>query len=572
MKALSVAHSAVNDFVLGILRCTSVAVLAGALLGRAFFEEELWTVDYWLPELVIFAAVAIGGLFLEWRTLDVTEWAAVILWAYCSTINLWQGCFSRHIFVWYTALLLFFLFLRRCPFSSRVLVRGVVVMTIVSALHFIVFYYGLLERPFFNNSSGYATAMACGFPFLVACFSTKMRLRSVFAAILCSVVLWSLWLASSRAACFGLLLALGTLGFYDKWRNLGLRTRRRAHLIVCVLVVVLLAVLYLLRPVSANGRLLVYGVSVGCVTDAPFFGHGSYGVLRDYMPAQADYFIANPQSQFADVAGNTPYVFNEVLSTVFKFGVVGLLLFIMLFFLLLRELRSSRFEKQRLAVLVVFCGVSLFSYSTEYPYLCLLLVCVVGTPYARKLKRETHYFVCGKYMRWTLPFVCMVLLCFVAYRVQAEIVWRKASDLAQQGKTLLALPLYEHIAPTLSDCPEFLYNFAAELNVAEEYDESNKLLQRCTKYLNDYDTELLAADNALAQHRYGIAEYHLCEANKMIPSRFMPLYGLLLVYEAYGDTAQLRKTAQRILSKSVKVNSLDVEEIKSVARDVLKVP
>ncbi len=55
----------------------------------------------------------------------------------------------------------------------------------------------------------------------------------------------------------------------------------------------------------------------------------------------------------------------------------------------------------------------------------------------------------------------------------------------------------------------------------------------------------------------------------MFPSRLYPLYGFLMMYEATGQDALMRKTAESILQMQVKTPSAEAEMIKEEAREVL---
>jgi len=129
--------------------------------------------------------------------------------------------------------------------------------------------------------------------------------------------------------------------------------------------------------------------------------------------------------------------------------------------------------------------------------------------------------------------------------------------------------LYEKVSFILNDRPDFLYNYAAELNAAGHFIESDKLTSRCAYLLNDYDTELLAADNHMAMEQWEDALPHLQTAMHMVPSRFMPLYGVMQVYDALGERQKACAVAKSILHKPVKIASPEVGGIKHAAHRFL---
>ena len=123
------------------------------------------------------------------------------------------------------------------------------------------------------------------------------------------------------------------------------------------------------------------------------------------------------------------------------------------------------------------------------------------------------------------------------------------------------LPVYAALRAELKDNPLFLYNYAAELNVAGRYAESLRIGSESEQRMADYPTQLLLADNCKQLGRRGEAERHLWQAAYMCPNRFVPLYELHRLYKAAGDTAGMRRTADAILRKPVKVDSPQVRRI-----------
>ena len=123
------------------------------------------------------------------------------------------------------------------------------------------------------------------------------------------------------------------------------------------------------------------------------------------------------------------------------------------------------------------------------------------------------------------------------------------------------LPDYYELYGELKDEPLFLYNYAAELNVAGRYAQSLRVGQECEARMADYFTRLLQADNCRKLGRTEEAEAHLVQAAYMCPNRFVPLHELYLLHEAKADTPAMRRVAEAILRKPVKVDSPQVRGI-----------
>lgn len=91
---------------------------------------------------------------------------------------------------------------------------------------------------------------------------------------------------------------------------------------VCVAVLAAFAVgLYFYRSGSADARQLIWRVSLDMIADRPLTGFGPGNFPRYYMLYQADWFRAHPDSEFAAVADNAVYPFNEYIKLAVETGI-----------------------------------------------------------------------------------------------------------------------------------------------------------------------------------------------------------------------------------------------------------
>lgn len=126
------------------------------------------------------------------------------------------------------------------------------------------------------------------------------------------------------------------------------------------------------------------------------------------------------------------------------------------------------------------------------------------------------------------------------------------------------------LPPFLTDDIDVLYTLSVNLNLEGEPQKSQEVLDKLKGHLQNYDTELLAGDNALSLHQWDAAEKHFLLAHHMVPARFMPLYGQMQVYLEHGDLLRARSVALKITRKKAKIDSEDIHDIKAKARKVLK--
>ena len=114
----------------------------------------------------------------------------------------------------------------------------------------------------------------------------------------------------------------------------------RTILILIPLALILLFLLYRFKADSANGRLLMWRVSMEMIKEHPVLGWGHDGFTAHYMEYQARYLTDNPDSPFILLADNVNNPFNEYLLVLVNYGLAGLSLLLVLLVLLFKRLKS----------------------------------------------------------------------------------------------------------------------------------------------------------------------------------------------------------------------------------------
>lgn len=92
---------------------------------------------------------------------------------------------------------------------------------------------------------------------------------------------------------------------------------------------------------------------------------------------------------------------------------------------------------------------------------------------------------------------------------------------------------------------------------------------KCTEFLNDYDVQMILADNYMKLERWAQAENYYIIAHNMTHNKFIPLYRLMLLYEYTKEEDKLLEIANVIIRKTVKVPSVTVSQINSKAQNII---
>ena len=443
----------------------------------------------------------------------------------------------------------------------------------------------------FDNPAGFASALACSLPLCFYFFTYKTKYLKYVAMVAAVIMAVAVILSDSRAGILAMTVATSVWLIVKSKVNFKLKAGQKTKIAAAVAVIVLTVALYFFKKDSADGRLLIWRTTLDMVADKPILGHGTGAFQAKYMLYQAAYFDANPDSKYSHLADNVLYPFNEFLRLLAEYGIVGLGAVVLLVFLLVRAYRRNPNEEKLAAMtsLLALAVFSFFSYPFRYPFtwvilfFCVAVICnTVFTTRGAKIFHKEHNnrisskicalcdafvsFVVRKLSPAARYFVLILSACLLAYTVmltRAEIKWNRIARLSLMGKTAEVLPEYEKLYRWLGRDGLFLYNHAAELHEAKEFERSIAVFERCTRYYNDIDVQMLLADNYKELGKYTEAERHLKTAAAMCPVRFMPLYELVKLYEAANRKDDALVMAQIIIDKDVKIPSPTITAIKN---------
>lgn len=462
--------------------------------------------------------------------------------------------------------------------TSTTIMKGLYIVGVFQSLYGVLQYIGKYPSNHisfavtgsFDNPAGFAAVLSLLFPIgIFWCIkSNGLEQRLVFFSV--GLFIFSIIISGSRTGLLAFLIS--TISIFIIEYHLLSKIKRLKYFKLTVfsniiLLVAILSVLYIYRPVSANGRFLIWSVSAEMIKDKPLIGFGHKGFQANYMHYQAQYFKQNPGSKFVQLADNVTHPFNEFIKLTVNHGIIGLLLCVLLISFIFWRIFKSIYPQKSilLGVFASFVTFSFFSYPLQYTPIWLLLSYFTLGLFSEKLPEKKVPL--GIKIPIIGIFFCGII--FFTFRMYYEMEWKEIAVKSMQGKTKQMLPRYEKLYPYLKHNSLYLYNYGAELNIANHYAKSITLLNECQQKFNDYDLQMLLADNY----------YHLGEtteaiiifqyAENMIPCRFLPLYRQFEIYKNNENNRSARETAKRIVEKQVKVKSSTVESIIDKAKNYL---
>ncbi|RPE12901.1 hypothetical protein EGT74_04980 [Chitinophaga lutea] len=326
---------------------------------------------------------------------------------------------------------------------------------------------------------------------------------------------------------------------------------------------------------SANGRILIWNVSMDMFRDNPVFGVGPGQYQVQYLDYQEHYFRDDAAriSRAGTYADNNQLAFNEALHWTVEFGVVGLFLLAVIIYLAFKGGMSllengSCVSFDMLFLFFVACS---FSYPLHItPLLVFFLMLLASLSNGLQPIRAGYFsaVISGKYASFFLIMIGMSGTIASINQFRLHVRWKSASmSILSNEET--ALKEYQDLYPFLQSRGTFLYNYGAELFEVGRYRECIEVLDKASEQFNHTDLHLYLGKAYEKLGKLDSAIFRYTKADYMIPSRFYPKYFLAMLYQANGQRDLAKEFAYKILSMSAKVPSKSIDDMKTKMRKII---
>lgn len=595
-----------------------VIILSGTFISPFFVNEEIYDPTrmgkifffvQWVLIVIPFAFYA----FIKNRKQPINTLSLfVFIWfAWILLRGKFGGILNDEKFFWFAGCFAFF-FLAEAVISNSVKKKHVnlvlipsVVITLVAAIEATLgllqlygrfhVYHGLFKiSGTFFNPAPYAGFLLSSIPFALYLASLKRKniidhICYWLGYITVLLIIIAIPSTRSRAGYLGL-IAVILIWIYYRYKPLLyikriLKLRRNriiAFTVIPVLILALFTGLYLFKKDSADGRLVIWKVTLQTIKEKPLIGHGFNTVQATLAPAQAAYFSSGKGTESEEMlADSVRWAFNEPLQTASEIGLVGLLLFLIvtgyaLFYKIPKSLSRSIYLKvgtarASLTGVLVFGCFSYPFYSLPVTVLFFYSLAVLSSFY-NNAPVPTSPVVTGSSK--VLMFTGIILL-GIFYIIQipklkhAYWLWDEATTLYQMNVYANANESFVEAYPMLKHNGLFLQQYSKSLAMEEKYEKSADMLLTAGKYYKDEFSFISLGDNYKSVGDFLNAEYQYHLAANMVPHKFYPLYLLAKLYNETGQKEKAVATAQRVLDKNVKVESTAIEEIKAEMKTII---
>ncbi len=388
--------------------------------------------------------------------------------------------------------------------------------------------------------------------------------------LLAFLILFSttLVLTESRAGCLAMFAGIGSLYLFSK-KDRKWKFAIFQKLGTIILVLLFIVVTYYCKKDSADGRLLIWRVSSEMIMDAPFIGHGIGTFEKRYMYYQAQYFNAHPNSQYARLADNISYPYNEFLRIGVEFGLIGLFVVLGLIISVFKYASVQGLNKIYLATFTSWLTFSMFSYPSHVLLLWLLVPFLLGGIQCRKNRCVSVGY---KFQIVECMIIIICLFFIIRYGCDYYLLKNNIRKLcfSSTKTTEEATDYVERHRLELQSIPH-LFDIYAQY-CYKNYPASKRIiiLKQATTIVptSDLYCDLGDTYKELNQIDKAIESYIL--ASNMVPHRILPNYKLFCLYREVGDTVQMLRTGLKALNTEVKVESTKTLRMKGDIKKTLK--
>ena len=342
----------------------------------------------------------------------------------------------------------------------------------------------------------------------------------------------------SRAALLSAAICLGVI-YWEQWK--------RWRWCFFAGVVAVMAVLYYLKQGSADGRTIIYMISLLSICHAPVFGSGIGSFCHQYAEGMANFSIQHPTFNFlcADVVKGA---FNCILQIGVEQGIVGVCFAVALVVLMFVDL--GKFGKSLGMGVLCLLIFSMFSYPFDqlpYQIIFVLIAAYAATGKTAVVPFVEWHQLSQKYFAPIITLGCIVLLSvFIHRQIMERVKVESEYKMIVGQRNAVFLGDYYKFCPLLLSNEKFLFDFSKILSRNGRYIDSNAMLRLGTFISND----------------------PMFYVVNVMPNRLYPLYKLMLLYEKEGNADKEIQMAQRVLTFKEKVVSPATKEMKKRASEV----
>ena len=393
----------------------------------------------------------------------------------------------------------------------------------------------------------------------------KSKKTSTLLIFVSFIVSFMLYESDSRASWLS--FAIGILTFFSpliiKHLPKSIIIRTGSLLILICLCTYLISGLYSYKKDSADGRILIWKISLEMVKDKPILGYGFDGFRKNYMNYQAAYLQEKQLPEtINNLADDNHHAFNEFLRIIIEQGIIGvIILFIFLttigYTIYKYKLYIDTVSRTIISCLTALLFFSFFSYPlSTFDINALIVILLAGlacssqdTPIWKLQIRSISLII-----PYSIIFFISSVYLFSYSKANSD--WLNTLKGVYTNDNIL-----EEARKKLSGNPYFLSTYGKYLNKKKRYSKAASILSQSIKEYPSYYTVMELVISYKAQKKYTEAMHCFYKAMHMIPPKIKPLYFMMELYYDQKDYKSAIQLSNRILCKQPKIRSSELNII-----------
>lgn len=420
------------------------------------------------------------------------------------------------------------------------------------------------------------------FQFRISCKSDSLndkksllfRFTYCIGVVALSLCVFMIALSKSRSALLGFIIPIITFLLSSKRIKAyisRIKYRKALAFLGILSLTILMLMIYNVRPESANGRLHIWKVSLSEPNKSLILGTGIGTFPRQYTIKQEEFYTEQGlDSNWIKYADTPFYAFNEYLHLIYEIGVIGLFLFCLISFLVIKQQLSHSEYKIFAYGIISTLMISFTSYPLHIIPILIVFVIFISTNKGTEKQLISH--------KQSLLTLTLILICTVSQlpryvgTINATKAWlanKRYSEMStiELRKESDFTVLYDY----LKDNDRFMLDYGAFLRNKKEFSKSIEILERGHVISNNPYFPLLLADVNADVGNWNSAELYYKKAFMMLPNRLTPLYQLGVFYFETKQYEKFIVLADFIMNFHPKVHSEHTDKMKKDISDLLDI-
>lgn len=387
----------------------------------------------------------------------------------------------------------------------------------------------------------------------------KGVVRGIIAAVLLAVPVLLLTEACVAWVALGVSVAYTFFCAYRHMCASFFRKYRRA--ILCAAPVILLSgglVCYQLKPHSADGRLLIWKVSLRMIKEKPLTGFGINGFPTNYIFYQARYLATEGTEYERYLAGDTHLAFNEPVRIMVEYGLGGILFYLLFVgWLLTFPAKRNIVSHTARTVLLTMLVWGLFAYPFRvFPVMVFSTIALACLANQCKPLRVFHCSFSRAFAAFL--FLGSALLgCLGASTMQA---YYRLQALARQPAA--DVRELDTLRPLMKGEPAYGYICCL---LPDRQKQDRLLKERLDAYIHMLPSPAAFVWKGDVHRRlkeYEEAEAAYKKASEMVPALQAARGRLTFLYHDLGREEEALRLAEELLTEKVKVYGFDTHALR----------